>query len=517
MEHGTLEEPVYPKFLGKAGWVKKAPCRLLAKYKERYIEVERTDVAIYENEDLKSCIERLDLDNYDKCHELKSPFRRKQRLILIRSPKSGNKVPDMIFQAQTAVEKEAWIKALSEGISRAKNKVLDEVKLNESSNLQHFTRARPQGIRNRRPPTRIHMKELAELSSEGMLRLGLATMPNSTYDDVDTLVECHKSLGKPKEPEVEESRTQVKALMLPMVLPEDSDVPAEEATEGSYPVSTCKKGPPPTTPNLASNYSSELPGDSQFRRQIQPPTPPTKDKKPLQTSELNQEAADRPEVTGRITENVCNDEGVVLDEETNLIIDDNTTPEGDEPSLCLEKGSVLCLHAEEIPCNDLLKDDDGPILAQISQVKANAAEECVLNVKCEASSTTLRGGNIGLGVFDSRVRVTPDARSEVSTLFQAASFGDLLSDSSVGIHGRSVVLPKQTFSNHLAKVENELMLEVENTKRFMSRVVGDDDDDGSTPEELLSKAMEKLKKADQVLTEVKKLQFTKTLNKRNSW
>ncbi|XP_061740623.1 pleckstrin homology domain-containing family O member 2 isoform X2 [Nerophis ophidion] len=515
MEHGTGEEPVHPKFLGKAGWVKKAPCRLLAKYKERYIEVERTNVAVYENEDPKSCIERLDLDNYDKCHELKSPFRRKQRLILIRSPKSGNKVPDMIFQARTAVEKEAWIKALSEGISRAKNKVLDEVKLNESSNLQHFTRARPHGIRNRRPPTRIHMKELAELSSEGMLRLGLATMPNSPYDDVDTLVENHKSLGEPKEPEVGERRTQ--ALMLPMVLPEDSDVPAEEATEGSCPVSMCKKGPPPTTPNLASNYSSELPGDSQFRRKIQPPTPPTKDKKPSQTSELNQEAADRPEITETITENVCNDEGFVLDEETNLIIDNNTTPEGDEPSLCLEKGSVPCLHAEAIPCNDLLKDDDGPVLAQISQVKADAAEECVLKVKREASSTTLRKGNIGLGVFDSCVRVTPDARSEVSTQFQAASFGDLLSDSSVGHHGRSAVHPKQAFRHHLAKVENELMLEVEKTNKLMSRVVWGDDNDGSTSAELLSKAMEKFKKADQVLTEVKKLQLRKTLNKRYSW
>lgn len=31
------------------------------------------------------------------------------------------------FQAQTAEEKEAWIKALSDGINRAKNKVFDEV------------------------------------------------------------------------------------------------------------------------------------------------------------------------------------------------------------------------------------------------------------------------------------------------------------------------------------------------------------------------------------------------------
>lgn len=33
----------------------------------------------------------------------------------------------MKFQAQTAEEKEAWIKALRGGINRAKNKVFDEV------------------------------------------------------------------------------------------------------------------------------------------------------------------------------------------------------------------------------------------------------------------------------------------------------------------------------------------------------------------------------------------------------
>lgn len=37
------------------------------------------------------------------------------------------KIQDVKFQAQTAEEKEAWIKALSDGIHRAKNKVFDEV------------------------------------------------------------------------------------------------------------------------------------------------------------------------------------------------------------------------------------------------------------------------------------------------------------------------------------------------------------------------------------------------------
>ena len=35
----------------------------------------------------------------------------------------------MKFQTQTAEEKEAWIKALRDGINRAKNKVFDEVNI----------------------------------------------------------------------------------------------------------------------------------------------------------------------------------------------------------------------------------------------------------------------------------------------------------------------------------------------------------------------------------------------------
>lgn len=36
-------------------------------------------------------------------------------------------VQDVKFQAQTPDEKEAWIKALNEGINKAKNKIFDEV------------------------------------------------------------------------------------------------------------------------------------------------------------------------------------------------------------------------------------------------------------------------------------------------------------------------------------------------------------------------------------------------------
>lgn len=163
MEDAAKEDPAQgkePKFLGKAGWVKKAQGRVLSSYKDRYMCVEKSEVVVYENEDLKNCLERVDLENYDKCHEMKSAFKKKHRLVVIRSSKSGNKVHDLKFQARSAEEKDAWIKALSDGITRAKNKIFDEVTVEESSNLEHVTRTRPKGNRGRRPPTRIHMKEV---------------------------------------------------------------------------------------------------------------------------------------------------------------------------------------------------------------------------------------------------------------------------------------------------------------------------------------------------------------------
>ncbi|KAK5608362.1 hypothetical protein CRENBAI_026883 [Crenichthys baileyi] len=337
MEDGTKEDPAQqnkPKFLSKVGWVKKAHGRLLTSYKDRYVHVEKTEIAVYENEDLQNCLERLDLENYETCHELKSPFKKKHRLILIRSQKSGNKIHDVKFQTQTVEEKEAWIKALSDCISRAKNKVFDEVKVDESSNLEHITRTRPQGNRNRRPPTRIHMKEVAAVSSDGVLRLDLdlenAVMPNETNiaktdgsetsetavfpavaaekQSVSTAEE--KKVMKPPMPPTKEAKSsfvpenepnkqdEIEVLKPPMPPSKESKpcvTPGEEVFEDENTYVKKNTGPPPTPPNKPSsngslsNLTEVLPNLSNSH----PPTPPPKDKKPSQiVVEPNQQTQD---------------------------------------------------------------------------------------------------------------------------------------------------------------------------------------------------------------------------------
>lgn len=267
-----------PTFLGKAGWLKKAPGRLLASYKERYIQVVKTEIVVYENEDLQNCLERLDLENYDKCHELKSPFTKKHRLILIRSPKSGNKVHDVKFQTQNAEEKEAWIKALRDGICRAKNKIFDEVKIDETSNLEHVTRSRPKGNRNRRPPTRIHMKEVAGVSSDGILRLDLdlenATIPNGAHHDSADGTKTVTSVPKAQSSEPAEKQLELIA---------------EENAETEPEISPQKKViKPPMPPNKGAKSSpapEEEPNnvDVAEKKVLKPPMPPAKEVKPSVT------------------------------------------------------------------------------------------------------------------------------------------------------------------------------------------------------------------------------------------
>lgn len=281
MEDGVKEDPAQckePKFLGKAGWVKKAPGRLLASYKDRYIRVEKTEIVVYENEDLQNCLERLDLENYDKCHDLKSPFKKKHRLILIRSPKSGNKVHDVKLQAPTVEEKEAWIKALSDGINRAKNKIFDEVKIDESSNLEHVTRTRPKANRNRRPPTRIHMKEVAVVSSDGILRLDLdledAVMPNGTnHASVDGTETPKEAVKVPKPPSNASEATEKQSSV---------EWEAQGEPEVSPQKKVIKPPMPPTKEAKPSSTPEDEPDndDGTEKKVVKPPMPPSKEAKP---------------------------------------------------------------------------------------------------------------------------------------------------------------------------------------------------------------------------------------------
>ncbi|KAM9861227.1 uncharacterized protein plekho2 [Aulostomus maculatus] len=280
MGDGAKEDPAQckePRFLAKAGWVKKASGRVLASYKDRFIHVEKTELVVYESEDLKNCVERLDLENYNKCLELKSTFSKKHRLILIRSPKAGNKIHDVKFQVPTADEKEAWLKALSDGINRAKNKIFDEVKIDETSNLEHVTRSRPKGNRNRRPPTRIHMKEVSVVSSDGILRLDLdldkAVMPNGTSQATVDGTEIPKEANNVPVPLSSTSKDKSQGASDDEEAQAEPDVPPQKKVI-KPPMPPSKMAKPISVPE------KEAEDEDGTKKALLPPMPPCKGSKP---------------------------------------------------------------------------------------------------------------------------------------------------------------------------------------------------------------------------------------------
>ncbi|XP_011361636.1 pleckstrin homology domain-containing family O member 2 [Pteropus vampyrus] len=174
MEEGMKdggEKPREARTADKAGWIKKSSGGFLGLWKDRYLLLCQAQLLVYENEDEQKCVETVELGSYEKCQDLRALLKRKHRFILLRSP--GNKVSNIKFQAPSGEEKESWIKALNEGINRGKNKAFDEVKVDKSCALEHVTRDRVRGGQRRRPPTRVHLKEVANAASDGLSRLDL--------------------------------------------------------------------------------------------------------------------------------------------------------------------------------------------------------------------------------------------------------------------------------------------------------------------------------------------------------
>nr|XP_015198798.1 PREDICTED: pleckstrin homology domain-containing family O member 2 [Lepisosteus oculatus] len=274
------EQPKAAKVPEKAGWIKKSSGKILGTYKDRYIQLERTEILVYDNEDLKNCMEKVDLENYDKCHELRSAFKKRNRLILIRAPKSGSKVHDIKLQTQSPEEKEAWIKALSDGINRAKNKVFDEIKVDESCSLEHVTRSRPKGNHGRRPPTRIHMKEVASVASDGILRLDLDAVDNTPNGNHPVFTDANdiNEVGKPTSSG--EPTPQKKVLKPPMPPSKENKLSVLTEKEELKEVSPDGDSTDPLAPTAPPDKLSITPEEDGSAQTPAPPSPPAKDLKP---------------------------------------------------------------------------------------------------------------------------------------------------------------------------------------------------------------------------------------------
>ncbi|XP_053573563.1 pleckstrin homology domain-containing family O member 2 [Bombina bombina] len=196
--NGSSEAPPGSQVTFKAGWLKKNSGGILGSWKDRYICLHKTQLLVCENEDEQKCIETVELGSYDRCQVQNAFLKRKRHFSLI--PTLGSKGQDVKFQARNAEERDAWIQALNEGVNRGKNKILDEVKVDDSCLLEHVTRDRAnKGAAKRRPPTRVHLKEVAQAASDGSSRLDLDALDSGVSRAVASIPE-DKEPQQEKEP-----------------------------------------------------------------------------------------------------------------------------------------------------------------------------------------------------------------------------------------------------------------------------------------------------------------------------
>uniref|UniRef100_A0A3Q3SYW8 Pleckstrin homology domain containing, family O member 1a n=1 Tax=Mastacembelus armatus TaxID=205130 RepID=A0A3Q3SYW8_9TELE len=165
----------------KVGWIRKFYGRGIFRelWRSRYVVLRGDQLYISDKEvkDEHKAQEVFHLADYDRSEELRKAKSRSKknhsRFTLLRCRQPGNTVPNLVFLAVSPEEKESWVNALNVAIIKAKNRVLDEVTIEEDSVLVHPTRDRAKIPHGRRLPSRGHLMAVASTSSHGMLMLDL--------------------------------------------------------------------------------------------------------------------------------------------------------------------------------------------------------------------------------------------------------------------------------------------------------------------------------------------------------
>ncbi|NXL26533.1 PKHO2 protein, partial [Setophaga kirtlandii] len=512
------EKPKCAPTAEKYGWIKKSSGGLLGLWKDRYIQLRKTQLMVYEDEDEQKCIETVELESYDKCQELRALLKRKNRFILIRSP--GKKVHDIKFQAPTLEEKESWIKALNEGINRGKNKVFDEVKVDESLSLDHVTRDRVKVSHGRRPPTRSHLKEAAKCTSDGILRLDLDMVDNGppTFDST-----------------ISES---------------DNEPPQKE---------TPKPPMPPTKPTgTKENQEAEnnVP-DQEHKKPLSPPLPP--DKKLKENIKSKDSVKAKEEDSGIPEENVEESQAPSEENKENLIevsnrviskapiplpksVPDKLKVAWDQPTIEPKKTEDLESSEDEgkdnpaeIAATDVSKppvppkvlpekmlatenSSHGDLEAEGWEEQESGSPKPPVNGITASEQTSAEETETSLATETDHEGVKATIEKKGSTentsvlKLRCSSLGDLLSDSKNKQRALSGQGSPKDSHQCIAKMEEKVANEREKAEKLLQKVLREgleQAQEGNGPpvvaETLLNEAVEQLRQASQVLQEIKGL------------
>ncbi|XP_025929085.1 pleckstrin homology domain-containing family O member 2 [Apteryx rowi] len=536
----VAEKPKSAPTAEKFGWIKKSSGGLLGLWKDRYIQLRKTQLVVYEDEDEQKCIETVELESYDKCQELRALLKKKNRFILIRSP--GKKVHDIKFQAPTLEEKESWIKALNEGINRGKNKIFDEVKVDESLSLDHVTRDRVKMTQGRRPPTRSHLKEAAKSTSDGILRLDLDIVDNGPPNLDSTISESddpppQKETPKPPMPPTKPTGTKEKQ-------DAENKVPDQEHKKPlSPPLPPDKK----LKESIASKDSINVTEEDSVSREenAEGSRAPSEENRETLTEVSNKGIAkapiplpknvpdklkvtwDQPVPEPKTTEDLKSSEDGSKENLVEIATADDTKPlvppkvlsekflaainasQGDLEAEGLED---LESHSSNPPVNGI---EDSEV-AESTSPKAETEEgnERTSEEKEQQTLAEQRETSLATETGHESVKVTIEKKtseeSPSALRLRSSSLGDLLFDSKTtqrALIGQG--FPK--VSHHcVAKMEEKVANEREKTEKLLQKVLRgglEQAQEGNGPpvmaETLLNEAVEQLRQATQVLQEIK--------------
>ncbi|XP_010178034.1 PREDICTED: pleckstrin homology domain-containing family O member 2, partial [Mesitornis unicolor] len=536
------EKPKSAPTAEKYGWIKKSSGGLLGLWKDRYIQLQKTQLVVYEDEDEQKCIETVELESYDKCQELRALLKKKNRFILIRSP--GKKVHDIKFQAPTLEEKESWIKALNEGINRGKNKVFDEVKVDESLSLDHVTRDRVKIAQGRRPPTRSHLKEAAKSTSDGILRLDLDMVDNgpptfdSTISDSDN-APPQKEMPKPPMPPTKPTGTKEnqdaendvpdQEHKKPLSPPLPPDKKLKESVASKDNVNAKEEDSVSPEDNVEgsqapSEENRESPVEASNRGIAKAPIP-----LPKSTPDKLKVAWDQPVLEPKTTEDLKSSGESSKDNLAETATADVTKPPV-PPKILSEKmlvtmnsshGGLEAVVQEDLESGSSDPPVNGITASEVAESTSPVAETEGRNGSTSAekeqqSSAEETETSLATETVHESVKATIEKKASVESTsglkLRSSSLGDLLSDSK----NTQRALPRPGFpkdSHHcLAKMEEKVANEREKAEKLLQKVLREgleQAQEGNGPpamaETLLNEAVEQLRQATQVLQEIKSL------------
>ncbi|NWY01490.1 PKHO2 protein, partial [Nothoprocta ornata] len=538
----AAEKPKSAPTAEKFGWIKKSSGGLLGLWKDRYLVLRNTQLVVCEDEDEQKCIETVELESYDKCQELRALLKRKNRFILIRSP--GKKVHDIKFQAPTLEEKESWIKALNEGINRGKNKIFDEVKVDESLSLDHVTRDRVKMTQGRRPPTRSHLKEAAKATSDGILRLDLDIVDNGPPNLDSTISEGdnplpEKETPKPPMPPTKPTGTKEKQdaennvpdqehkkpLSPPLppdkklkesLVPKDSVNAMEEDS-----VSTEESAEEPKAPSEedretlteVSNKGSAkapipLPKSVPDKLKVawDQPVPETQNTEDLQSSGEGSKGNVEEVATADVAKPLVPPK--VLSEK--LVATINSS-QGDLEAAGLED---LESHSSSPPVNGIKDSEEAEATspkAETEEGNERTAEEKEQQTLAEQRETSL-ATEMGHESVEVTMEKKTSGESTLALKLRSSSLGDLLSDSKTTQGALTGPVFPKVSRRCVAEMEEKVASEREKTEKLLQKVLRGGLEQGQgengppvMAETLLNEAVEQLLQATQVLQEIKDL------------